>query len=136
MKCTGASGMTPCACKSEIMSSTTPRETAEISGIVTPSCDDMTKVVGGTVLSVTAIRGTERGRKSTWRAPKDARFRAIGKRRSVVAARTAADAYIGRRADPATVGASPSPVRGDVEPPFPTRGGEPMAPGPRRAALL
>jgi len=38
------------------MSSTTPRETAEISGIVTPSWDDMTKTVGGTVLRVTAMR--------------------------------------------------------------------------------
>ena len=56
MKCTGASGVTPCACRSAIMSSTTPRDTAEISGIVTPSWDDMTKTVGGTVLTVTAMR--------------------------------------------------------------------------------
>src|SRR3982750_94455 len=56
MKCTGASGVIPCACRSTIMSSTTPRETAEISGIVTPSWEDMTKTVGGTVLRVTAMR--------------------------------------------------------------------------------
>src|SRR5687767_8430615 len=79
MKWTGASGAIPLECSSAIMSSTTPRDTAEISGIVTPSCDDMTKVVGGTVLSVTAIREREIGGGNRSAVQKDARFHADGR---------------------------------------------------------
>src|SRR5687767_903612 len=72
MKVTGATGTAPTAAMASTIWSTSLREMVGISGIVTSSCDETTKVVGGTSLTATAAltgtsarRGERRGQRTS-----------------------------------------------------------------------
>src|SRR3990170_6096591 len=81
MKVTGATGTAPTAAMASTIWSTSLREMVGISGIVTSSCDETTKVVGGTSLTATdaltgnlgSVRGAARGADLAREVPQDSR---------------------------------------------------------------